>query len=73
VASKRYARWYVDGYKNLRADMIYHDGANHYLYREIKESVSDEQLENILDKIYTGSCTKADISRYTKTYRHTYL
>lgn len=53
--------------------MIYHDGANHYLYREIKESVSDEQLENILDKIYTGSCTKADISRYTKTYRHTYL
>lgn len=41
-----YVRWYVDGYKNLRADMIHHDGANHYLYREIKESVSDEQLEN---------------------------
>lgn len=47
--------------------MIYHDGTNHYLYRKIKESVSDEQLENFLDKIYTGSCTKADISRYTKS------
>lgn len=25
-----------------------------------------DELENILNKIYTGSCTKADISRYTK-------
>lgn len=43
------------------------DGTNHYLYREIKEEISDGQLENFLDKIYTGSCTKADISRYTKS------
>lgn len=61
-----YAKWYVDKYKNLRFEGAHHDGSNHYLYRTWKNTVSDEQKENFLDKIYDGSVTSRDITRYTK-------
>lgn len=58
--------WYVDKYGDLRADAVHHDGTNHYLYRVIKDGVSDTQLENLQYKLATGRATRADITRITK-------
>lgn len=58
--------WYVDKYGDFRADAVHHDGTNHYLYRVIKDSVSDTQLENLQNKLATGRATRADITRITK-------
>ena len=60
-----YCEWYVDQYGNLRGTEAHHDGTNHYLYRMWKPETSDEQRENLLEKIYDGKATTADISRYT--------
>ena len=57
--------WYVDLYGNMRATAIHHDGRNHYLYRQIRPTLSDEQLNNFLDKAYLGKLSKTDITRYT--------
>lgn len=61
-----YTEWYVDKLGDLRADAIHHDGTNHYLYRAFKEGVTSEQIENLQDKIYSGTATRADITRVTK-------
>lgn len=60
-----YCEWYVDQYGNFRGTEAHHDGANAYLYRMWKPGLSDEQRENLLDKIYNGQATTADINRYT--------
>lgn len=49
----------------LKADEHHHDGTNHYLYRELKPDLSDEQISNFEFKIYEGKATRADINRYT--------
>ena len=59
------AVWYVDGYHNLRCDAYHHDGINHYLYRMLKENISDNQKDTFLNKIYDGVVTMTDITRYT--------
>ncbi len=61
-----YVEWYVDGYSNLRATGVHHDGTNCYLYRVFKHEISDEQKENLLDKIYRGKATMRDITRKTR-------
>ena len=61
-----YTEWYVDKLGDLRADAIHHDGTNHYLYRVFKDGVTPEQIENLQDKIYSGTATRADITRVTK-------
>lgn len=61
-----YTEWYVDKYGDLRADAVHHDGTNHYLYRVFKDGVTDMQIENLQNKIYTGKATRNDISRVTK-------
>jgi len=58
--------WYVDKYGDLCAEAIHHDGTNHYLYRVYKDNVSDTQKENLKNKIYDGTATKADVTRITK-------
>jgi hypothetical protein len=42
----------MDG--KFKADAIHHDGHNHYMYRVFKNGVSDEQIEELQDKIYSG-------------------
>ncbi len=59
--------WFINGYKDFRANEYHHDGTNYYLYRVFKESVSDKQIENFLDKIYRGVYTSSDVSRYTES------
>lgn len=61
-----FIRWYVDKNFDLRCTEIHHDGTNYLLYRQFKDNISDTQKENFLDKIYNGTYTPADISRYTK-------
>lgn len=61
-----YTTWYVDKDGDLRCDDVHHDGTNHYLYRVFKDSATDEQREDLLDKIYCGIATQADIDRVTR-------
>lgn len=58
--------WFVDGNGDMRADAIHHDGTNHYLYRAYKDGISDTQRENLKEKIYNGTATRADITRVTR-------
>ncbi len=60
-----YTTWYVDKDGDFRCDDVHHDGTNHYLYRVFKDSATDEQREELLDKIYCGIATRADIDRVT--------
>ena len=59
-----YCTWYVDRYNDLCFSGVHHDGRNHYLYRELRD-LSDQQMENFLEKLHTGRLTRRDIRRYT--------
>lgn len=61
-----YSTWYVDKLGDLRCDAIHHDGTNYYLYRTYKDGVSEEQIDRLKEKIYTGAVTRADITRLTQ-------
>lgn len=61
-----YTEWYVDKRGDLRCIAVHHDGTNRYLYRTIKNGVTDTQIENLQDKLYMGTATRADITRITK-------
>ena len=61
-----FSTWYMDKLGDLRCDAIHHDGTNHYLYRTYKEGVSEEQIDRLKWKIYTGTATRADITRLTR-------
>ena len=61
-----YTTWYVDKDGDFRCDDVHHDGTNHYLYRVFKDSASDVQREDLLDKIYRGIATPTDIDRVTR-------
>lgn len=49
---------------NVKAECVYHDGTNHYLFRGVKEGVN---IDILLNKIYNGTATRYDINRYTKS------
>lgn len=57
---------YVDSNGDLHKSESHHDGSNSILYRYWKEGLSDNQKENFLNKIYNGSCSQKDITRYTR-------
>lgn len=61
-----YSTWYVDKLGDMRCDAVHHDGTNHYLYRVYKDGVSDEQIENLKEKLYAGTAARSDITRITK-------
>ncbi len=61
-----YTTWYVDKQGDFRCDDVHHDGTNHYLYRVFKDSATEEQREDLCDKIYCGIATKADIDKVTR-------
>lgn len=51
---------------DLKAVEHHHDGVNHYLYRQIKPTLSDSQREKFEMMIYNGECKYPDIVKYTK-------
>ena len=61
-----YSTWYVDKNGDFRCDAIHHDGINHYLYRTYKDGVSETQIDNLKEKLYRGTATRADITRSTR-------
>jgi len=61
-----YAEIYCDRY-DVRSKQIHHDGTNYYLYREIKPNITDWQLQNFCTKLYNGTVTSQDISKYTRS------
>lgn len=61
-----YSTWYVDKNGDFRCDAIHHDGTNHYLYRAYKENVSEAQIDRLKEKLYSGTATRADVTRVTK-------
>lgn len=60
-----YNTWYVDGQGDLRCEAIHHDGRNYYTYRAFKPEATVAQMENLKDKLYHGTATRADITRIT--------
>ena len=60
-----YAEWYVDREGELRMREIHHDGTNYSVYRKFKPGTTDEQREELLDKIISGKATQEDIDRVT--------
>lgn len=61
-----YATFYVDRLGDFCCNDVHHDGTNHYLYRVFKEDVSEQQMENLEEKILRGTATRADITRITR-------
>ena len=68
VFSGDYVQLILDNY-NLKGVDAHHDGTNCYTFRRWKDGTSDQQKENFLDKIYCGTATSKDISRYTKSLK----
>lgn len=58
-----YIKIYIKN-NNIRSTQIHHDGTNYLLFRELKDNKYRDILEN---KLYNGSITSKDISRYTKS------
>lgn len=61
-----YNEWYLDKNGDLKCTAIHHDGTNHYLYRVYKDNVSEEQIDNLKEKLYYGTATRRDITRITQ-------
>lgn len=57
----------IDRYNNLTLTAVHHDGTNYVIFRELKPELSDTQVENFENKLYNGTATKKDISRYTNS------
>ena len=65
-ADTDYSTWYVDRLGDLRCDAIHHDGTDHYLYRAYKDGVRESQIDLLMDKLYRGIATRADVTRITR-------
>lgn len=56
---------YIDSF-NLVMEGIHHDGVNKITFREVK---NEDNIDNFLDKIYSGTFTKRQVTYYTKSLR----
>ena len=56
---------YVDKDGDLRCEAIHHDGTNYYRYRVYKADATEEQIEDLKDKLYYGRATEEDILAVT--------
>ena len=61
-----YNEWFVDKYGDFRCTAVHHDGTNHFLYRAVKETATEAQIERLQAKLYNGAVTRADITRVTR-------
>lgn len=61
-----YTTWYVDKDGEFRCDATHHDGTNHYRYRAYRDGVTDEQIEDLKEKLYCGEATEKDIEKVTR-------
>ena len=61
-----YTTWQVDKDGEVRGDATHHDGTNHYRYRTYRDGVTDEQIEDLKEKLYCGEATEKDIEKVTR-------
>ena len=59
------AAWYVDERGEFRSRQHHHDGTNTLRYRGIKPGVSEEQMEELADRIYNGKAFEGLLHRLT--------
>ena len=57
--------WFIDETGDFQAKAIHHDGTNYYIYRVYKDDVSDEQKDDLKEKIFEGTVTRDDIEEIT--------
>ena len=62
-----FARFYVDSHDNLRSEQTHHDGTHHLLYRYWNPETSEYRRDSFRNKLYFGTATPQDITRYTKS------
>ena len=60
-----YVTWYVDKNGDFRCNACHHDGTNHYLYRVYKSNATDDQIEDLKEKLYNNTATEEDIESVT--------
>lgn len=56
---------YCDRY-NVCSELADHDGSTYVTYRMVKDGVD---IDKFLDKVYNGTYTKKDITRYTQSLK----
>ena len=61
-----YLTWFVDKDGDLRCDATHHDGTNHYLYRVYRDDATEEQIEDLKEKLYNGTATQKDVEAVTR-------
>lgn len=57
---------YLNGW-DLKMIGIHHDGRNYITFREVK---NEDNIENFLDKVYSGKFTKKNVTYYTKSLKN---
>ena len=60
------AEWYVDRNGEFCGSQAHHDGTNHYVYRKIKDSATNDDIDDLEVKLYNGTATQKDIDRVTE-------
>ena len=60
------AEWYVDRNGEFCGSQAHHDGTNHYVYRKIKDSATNDDIDDLEAKLYNGTATQKDIDRVTE-------
>lgn len=64
-SDRDYNTWYVDEQGDLRCEAIHHDGTDYYRYRVFKPTATEEQMDDLRDKIYSRKVTEEDIAAVT--------
>lgn len=60
-----YATWYVDDDGEFGCKAVHHDGTNFYRYRVWKDYLSDDEKDELKDKLFDGTAEEEDIEKYT--------
>ena len=60
------AEWYVDRNGEFCGSQAHHDGTNHYVYRKIKDSATNDDIDDLEAKPYNGTATQKNIDRVTE-------
>ena len=61
-----YTTWYVDEKGDFRCRDTHHDGTNFYLYRVYRDDSTEEQRDQLKEKLYDGIATRADVEQVTR-------
>ncbi len=61
-----YNEWYVDRDGEFRSTQTHHDGTHYLTYRKWRADISEDDRDDLLDKIYRGVATKEEIDAVTE-------